>query len=485
MKIKTSNLITLIAPVLLLAACGGGSTDSSTVGNKTVSGTLVEPDTSIVSANKAIRKSEADPAIAAKIAAQCPEIPNGYSPLVNASVRFIDDTNNDLTNTTTDQCGFFSASVPESTTQIIAASPDNEEIIADVAVFEADGSQLASALPLGASYQIASLQKTSDSKLSFTVTDTQTNKAVIGIPDAAFSLALNANPLPIDLINNATSLSDPASVVLVLDASGSMSSFVYDENGNALKDANDNYYNRRRMTAIAAHTYLDGISSTDETGVVIFDHYVDFITNQLLGDSFALTDVDGNSATYTFSSTGFSSSPSNLRFVVDLYNRDSALWPYTQYDDRHSDTPNLSITNYYRWGGSTSLYDAILEGVSRVQGQANARKILVAMSDGGDNASVGSEQDAIDAANAAGVSVYTIAYGSSSNETTMQNIAQGTNASYYSVDNVDIAAAFQHVQTAITFQYLAGFSSALNTGDTLTLSLNHNGESISRDITVQ
>jgi Ca-activated chloride channel family protein len=58
--------------------------------------------------------------------------------------------------------------------------------------------------------------------------------------------------------------------------------------------------------------------------------------------------------------------------------------------------------------GQTSLYDAIIAGLDRLAESSRARKVLVVMSDGGDNASRATLEQVIDRARRSDASIYTI-----------------------------------------------------------------------------
>jgi hypothetical protein len=412
----------------------------------------------------------------------CPEVPDGYLPLQSVTVEFLIDAETVATTTTTDECGGFSASVPDTVTQVRASSADNRDLITDVGVFTTSGGGLASTFSEDAELQIASLQST-DSSLVFTVTDSLTNKAVIGIPGSAFSMTVNSVDVGIASVQNASNTSEPASVTLVMDASGSMDSEVLDsQTNNPILDSNGFPYNRMRIAALAAHTYLDNMPSTDETAFVIFDGGVDFIDDAAIADLFDLLDGDvGAIVNYTFSPSGFSNSSSDLRFVVDAYNVFSSLYGGSPLDERHPETPDLHVSRN-PWGGSTAMYDAIIEALDRTNTRTSLRKLVIAMSDGEDNRSSNTEEGVIASANSSGIPVYTIAYGDADPET-MENIALGTNATSFIVADADLTGVFQSIQTGITFQYIANMDAAFVGGDLISLTMDYNGLQVSRDIT--
>jgi hypothetical protein len=461
----------------LLSACGGGGGGDDS-GMQETAGILLVSETSTATAQRVMARSAG---LSARVEG-CPDVPDGYFPLQSVSVEFMIDADTVATTTTTDECGGFSASVPDTVTQVRARSADNRDLVTDVEVFTSPGGGLASTFSADAELQIASLQST-DSSLVFTVTDTLTNKAVIGIPESAFSMTVNSVDVGIASVQNASNTSEPASVTLVMDASGSMDSAVVDSETNSpLLDSNGFPYNRMRIAALAAHTYLDNMPSTDETAFVIFDGNVNFIDDTAIADLFDLLDGDaGAIVNYTFSPSGFTNSSSDLRFVVDAYNIFSSLYGDSSVDERHPETPDIFVSRN-PWGGSTAMYDAIIEAVDRTNTRVSLRKLVIAMSDGEDNSSSNSEEDVISSASLNGIPVYTIAYGDADPET-MENIALGTNATSFVVEDADLTGVFQSIQTGITFQYVAAMDDAFAEGDLIGLTMDYNGLQVSREIT--
>jgi len=473
---------------LILVACGGGSSsndedqiddDPST---SAISGTLVVPESSAVSSFKALAKNTVGSlSIAASDA--CPNVPNGYEPLENTEVDFVDASDNVLLSSTTDECGLFTANVPEEVVQARAESSGNRDIVADVDIFANATGNVVSTIPSAASYQIASIQSVSDNEIAFAITDTVTNKAVIGIPNSAFEVNVNSSPTTINGIQSSASTADPASVSLILDASGSMNASARDEQGDFILDLNGLPFNRTRLTAIASHTFLDNVANGDETSVVAFGTDVFFIDDSVLTELDLVDQNDNPVAPYTFSADGFSDDPAQLRFIIDAYNEDSKLYGLNQEDDIHPDTPsNIFIDNFAPWGGATALYDAISVGIIETNARSNARKIVIAMSDGQNNSSEKDIDEIIAEANAANIPVYTVSYEAGDTDA-MARIADETNATTFVINGADLSGAFQSIQTGITFQYVAGFSDITQAGDEIDLSLTLNGTSVNRSFT--
>jgi hypothetical protein len=471
----------LFSSLLLLTACGGGGGGNNDDGNSTAGriaeGNLVVPQQTSQRNQEVLLRAQG---VAFR---DCSDIPAGYSALADTTVEFLDDSDQILQTTTTDSCGAFMATIPDEVTRVRATSTDYRDLVVDVSLFTTTGGGVASTIPATATYQISSIQFTGGSgdSIAFSVTDSETNTAVIGIPDTAFSVAINANPVSLNDLQLATQSADPASITLVMDSSGSMGSLIFDENFQLLEDDNGVAYDRYRLTSLAAHTYLDNMPSSDETAIIAFSSQVFLMNDATITNEFLLEDENGNDASYNFSADGYTTTAADLRFVVDAYNRSSQLYSPINPDSRHPDTPNLSVVNFYPLGGNTALYDAIEVGLVNTESRAASRKVVIAMSDGEDNSSALVESDVITSAVNKNIPVYTIAFGGA-NPTTMENIALGTNASFYAIEDVDLTSIFQTIQTGIIFQYLAVYEVSANAGDTLNLTLAFNGLTTTRSI---
>lgn len=466
-----------------LAACGGGSGGGANNNSTAVSGTLVVPESISTSSARALASKNSNTSVRLAAMPACPNVPAGYSPLQNTDVEFIDATSNVLETATTDDCGLFTANVPADVVQAKAVSSDNRDIVADIDVFTSTNGNVVSTIPTAANYQIASIQSVSSNEIAFSVTDTLTNKAVIGIPDSAFEVSVNSTPTNINSLQSSASTSDPATVTLILDASGSMALPATDDGGETIDDSNGVSFTRERLTAIASHTFLDNVAAGDETAVVIFGSSVQFVDDALLAN-IDLVDTDSNAlAAYTFSENGYTSNPTQLRFIIDAYNSDSKLFGENKIDDKHPDTPDVLISGFVPWGGLTALYDAISTGIEKTGARANARKVVIAMSDGVNNASVKDIDEIIAEANTANIPVYTVSYEAGDTDA-MKQIADETNATTFVVNGADLSGAFQSIQTGITFQYVAGFENDTQAGDTVTLKLDLNGATAERELSL-
>ncbi len=477
-------LLRLVASMMLLlvVACGGSGGGSGN-DSRRVSGVLVQPETAAVTTTRALQRDDWQGVARAATTAVCHDVPSGYEPLAAVEIEFVDADGRTRATATTDDCGRFAAAVPADVARARAVPAAYRPIDVDIEVFAAQTPKLVSVVPMEATFQIASIQRIAPDKLAVTVTDSVTNKAVIGIPGMAFGGTVNGRALPIAKVESAANTPEAASVVLVMDASGSMGHSVTDEYGDLLVDGNGRAYNRMRIAARAAHLYLDGVSPYDETAIVVFDDAVSLIDDQMIEREFQLLNANGDVVPYRFSASGFAADPRDLRFVVDSYNYFSALWPGDSPDPRHPDTPALTHANFYPWAGGTALYDALDQALRVIRARSSTRKIIVAMSDGNDNSSLVSAEQVVREAAGNGIPIYTVAYHlSGSGAAAMEEMAQRTNASFFEVRDADLSAAFQGIQSGITFQYIVTLDRGVASGDAVDLSIRHAGVEVSRQV---
>ena len=382
--------------VALLAGCGGSGGGSGSAPLAT--GTLLVP-ASVDDTTELALARRLLPGLA-RMSQRCPAVPAGYSPLSGADVVFLGVDDVALSaGVTSDDCGAFEAAVPDGTVAVRAQRTGFRPLRSDIATFTATGdTNLASTIAVDASYRIDALQVLDDS-LGFAVTDSATRQAVLGLPVSAFSLSVDGANVPVRSVGLAASSDENASIALALDASGSMSATAFTD------PATGERLSRNQLAALAAHTFLDQKAADDEVAVTVFSSGVYFMDQAAVDERLPSVDAQNRPVAYPFDEDGFVSDPAPLRFVVDGYDRDSDLYR-SGTGPRHPDTPADLFLERYRFGGSTAFYDAIAESVDRLMQRGVARPVVVAMTDGRDNASSLSLEDVISVAQGGGVPVY-------------------------------------------------------------------------------
>lgn len=471
-----------LATATLLSACGGSDNDDGDDGTPQaetvdVSGVLVKPLSNAASATRVIAKqlgSARDKARAASTA--CPNVPDGYDPLASVAVEFRDDKDAVLATLTTDACGGFNGAVPESVTTVVAAAANATTISQPVSTFLGDTATVASALPSSADLVVSVLQDLGGGKVALTVTDSDTGKAVLGLNTSNFNFSAGSQAITPSSLSYGASTAQSASVAIVMDASGSMSSTVGSTGKTAIQ-----------LASAAFHELLDGLSSGQaEAGAVIFGSSSTVINDAALA-ALQWTDANGVAVSpYQLgSSSGLVSDIKKLRPVADLYNDESKLYPGGT-DDVHPDTGNLHLATQ-AYGGSTAFFDGTSDGLGMLSAASNTRRIVVAMTDGEDNSSSETSVSVIAKAKAEGVPLYLVAFGDefSVDEPTMQDMAQQTGGEYKRVEGDDLAGLFQSIQTGIRFQYVSSFPAAFASGTTLSTTVTAGGKTATRTLTIR
>lgn len=490
----------VVASLLSLTACRGGSdstdanaeSDAANSSSYTYSGSLVIPRSVAAQSARALNRDIFRP-----FSAECPNVPDGYEPMANAKVTLEDSSGTALgAETTTDNCGVFTLTVPQADVTgqeaVISASLDGYKTLkahADnfvQAEGDAASTVIASTIPASASYIISAIQKASGDELMFSVTDSSTNNAVIQLTKAAFSVSVNDQPIAISTLNSSDQLGVASSNALALDGSFSMTDLAYTVQGTPVKDVNGTTYTLHRLTALAAHQFASEKSATDEVAIIPFDSKVNLLTNQFLSE-FDFVDNADNSVTYDYSDSGFVVDKAKLHFAIDMYNPHSGLWiGQNPFDQTHADRSDdiVSTSSDYEWGGGTELEGAINSSLDALITRNNTIKRAFVMTDG--ESPFSDRVGLIDMANQNSIPVHSIALGADADEEDLKAISEQTGGTYYKVINTsDIVGIYSSLQTTIKYAYLAALSTPLQAGDVVKLSLEINGETVTRELTIQ
>lgn len=404
----------------------------------------------------------------------CFGVPDGYTPLANATVNQVDAFGAPAAPTTTaDSCGMFVSAAGASVVALDVAAPNYRPVRTSVIAFQdPDGNQLPDALtliPTTSSYQLSGVRLQNQTRLLFSLTDSATNKAILGVVPGQISVTNNGAPAAIQSFGYGATLSQvPASVAMVLDASGSMW-------GTPLQ-----------VAAASARLFVSRKTSTDELSLTVFDNKVYFLdptgTDAMIAKGGGLTFSDGAGLPIGLQppANGYSTNPSFAEQMLKLYDNQSEAWSRTD--------PFFRVASgYYPYGGSTALYSAALKGVESL-GSSTNRRYAIVMTDGYDNASGTNTADTvINAAKASNVATFTVAAGSSVDANALQRIASETGGTYTQVRDMtqvqNLSAVFDAIRTNIAYGYAADLSNAAAPG-TLTLSLDIGGSVVESVLTV-
>ncbi len=111
-------------------------------------------------------------------------------------------------------------------------------------------------------------------------------------------------------------------------------------------------------------------------------------------------------------------------------------------------------------GGGTLLFDAVVKGCNEIMSRRQGRKAMIIMSDGGENGSEASLQDAIDAAHRSDTLIYSILFGGTEGKSILQRMSRETGGGYYeATKKFTIDQVFAVIEDELRSQYNLGFVS--------------------------
>jgi VWFA-related protein len=123
------------------------------------------------------------------------------------------------------------------------------------------------------------------------------------------------------------------------------------------------------------------------------------------------------------------------------------------------DTPTRAELNSQA-GGGTLLYDAVVNASKNTMAKKQGRKALIVMSDGGENGSDASLNDAIEAAQHADTMIYSILFGGTEGRGILQKMSRETGGGFFEVSKKqNIDQIFDVIQQELRGQYSLGYTS--------------------------
>jgi VWFA-related protein len=113
-----------------------------------------------------------------------------------------------------------------------------------------------------------------------------------------------------------------------------------------------------------------------------------------------------------------------------------------------------------QYGGGTLLFDAVINAARETMAKEQGRKAMIIMSDGGENGSDGSLQDAIDAAHKSDTLIYSILFGGTEGRGNLQRMSKETGGGYFEVTKkFGIDQVFAAIESELRSQYNLGYIS--------------------------
>jgi VWFA-related protein len=158
-----------------------------------------------------------------------------------------------------------------------------------------------------------------------------------------------------------------------------------------------------------------------------------------------------------------SSNPQDQMFVVNFSEAVSLGLPGAVSFTNSSTELEGAIANTPA-AGMTALYDAVVAGIEQLQVGAQDKKVLLVISDGGDNASAHDLADVLKVAERSSAIIYTIGlsdeYDPDRNPRVLRRLAKETGGeAYFPGQLSDVVAVCKHIAHDIRNQYTVGYVS--------------------------
>ncbi len=127
-----------------------------------------------------------------------------------------------------------------------------------------------------------------------------------------------------------------------------------------------------------------------------------------------------------------------------------------------ADTLRAALSSVFRPAGRTSLYDAVLRGLRYAARGTRDRRVLVVLSDGGDNASAATLKDVVTAVEGSNTVIYAVALSDpldpDANPKRLKQLAEATGGeTFLPADVAEVHAAFEKIARDIRHSYTIGF----------------------------
>ena len=119
--------------------------------------------------------------------------------------------------------------------------------------------------------------------------------------------------------------------------------------------------------------------------------------------------------------------------------------------------------------GMTAIYDGIMSGLSRLERARHTRQVLIAVSDGGDNASKTTLEDTLKRVHESGATIYTVALIDpllkDGNPKLLRRLARATGGEAYQPRRIeDVPEAFERISKDIRNAYTLAYTPAKSSG---------------------
>jgi len=403
-------------------------------------------------------------------------IPGGYLPLADANVTLLDENGSAVASQMTDSCGrFYLNAAPAGLTSVRLAKNGFHTMVSDISFFDngGDGWGIVSTADINNSFAVRvnteGHSMSFDSKtgnFKYSVIDTKTRHAVLGIPKSNVQLYKDKNETQItDYIFNDLH----ADLILSMDASGSMDSDVYGFNGTDYVVLG----NRLDFAFMAAKQFISELSGNAKLGINIFDGNINYFDYDFI-NSFSFTD-NNKSVKIDYARDGFETDKQLSKFVIDIYHPDSEI-----YEGNLTAEFPYRTSEAYKWGGLTALYDVAYDSVKTLA-QREGKKIAVLMTDGYDTVRESDRNfnDSIKIALENNIPFYTIAVGGDIDGAELESLAKKTGGAFLRAEGADLSEKFADILSDIQYYYEVGTPIEENSTAFYRVDVNVSGEIVS------
>lgn len=476
----------LVAALSNIISCGGGGGDKNVVADSSnnsalsIQGTLVAPqlDITINNGGGSTNTNTGGARLVAKSNhSNCSSVPNGYRAVADATLVFLDVSQNPIGPTwKSGNCGDFMRVPPAGAATLKASIEGYQELISPLTQFRGglhNSMAVVSLIPEKALYEIGMLQRLDATHIGFTLVDSKSHQPVLGLTADSLGVQVNDNA-PLSVHPSQESIFEKASIAFVLDASSSMGTTL------SANIATTKY----QAVASAIHAFVDGKKS-DEVAVIIFSDSVNYIDQAAINSLFIMTNQDGTPASHKYPEDGFITIAKPIRFVIDAYNKHSNLYAglIATPSSVHKETPVVTIASY-PFGNFSMFYDAIDTALTRVESRETKRKWIVTFNDDPDDKSTSTLAQIISKANNKNIPVFAIEQ-SGVNATLLQSnlqaIAEGSGGIFYPAVGNDVSRSLENIQLSLRHEFVVEAAAPINL-DTVKLTLNVRGTSLNRTL---
>ncbi len=183
---------------------------------------------------------------------------------------------------------------------------------------------------------------------------------------------------------------------------------------------------------------------------------IDTITPLAVGDAMNINLVLDQSGSMSSSSKMSSAKNAACTFVDEITSTEGNVAEITSFDDyvynvqpfTNENTLLKSAVNSLSPTGETALYDALYWALQRTNLKTGSR-VVIAFTDGEENASHYKESDVVELSSMTGIPVYIVGIGDSINRGSLQSLASQCNGAYFDASTTNLQTALSDIYKEI------------------------------------